>query len=257
MKYTLITGASGGIGYELAKKFAAAGNHLILVSRQGNMLQQIAVEFQKKYNTGVLVIEKDLGLPGAADEVYHMVREKSVTVNNLVHNAGFYMQGAFAETGWEKEQQLIYLQCINHIKLIKLFLPEMLKKNEGGILNVCSTGSFMPGPYNAIYCAAKSFLLSFSEALAEELKNTNIHVTALCPGATRTAFQDFSKRKNNLLTPVMDAQSVAETGYRAFIKGKRVAIPGTGNKMQVFMVRFLPGRLVTKLAGIFVLKTLE
>ena len=255
MNYTLITGASSGIGKELAKIFASKGDGLILVARQENKLRHIASELNAEYNAKVLIIQQDLSLPEAAEKIFNQVKEWSAPINKLVNNAGFYVQGPFSDTLWEKEQELIQLQCINHIKLVKLFLPEMLIRKNGGILNVCSTGSFMPGPYNAIYCAAKSFILSFSEALAEELDGSGIKVTALCPGATNTSFQDFNERKTSFINPLMDASAVAKMGYKALKKGKRVVVPGMANKAQVFALRFLSRRFVAKFAGRYVQKS--
>jgi len=255
MNYTLITGASSGIGYELAKIFARNGSYLVLVARQENKLRQIASEFNKNHNIKTLIIHQDLSQPDAADKVFDKVKERSITVDNLVNNAGFYIQGPFSQTSWKKEQELIQLQCINHTKLVKLFLPEMLKMKAGGILNVCSTGSFLPGPYNAIYCASKGFILSFSEALAEELTSSVIKVTALCPGGINTSFQDLNKRKHSFFNPLMDAAVVAKSGYNALMQGKRVTVPGITNKMQVFALRFFSRRSVAKLAGMFVQDT--
>lgn len=128
---------------------------------------------------------------------------------------------------------------------------DMLKRKDGGILNVCSTGSFMPGPYNAIYCAGKSFKLSFSEASAEELAGSGIKVTALCPGGTNTSFQDLNKRKQSFMNPLMDASVVAKRGYNGLMKGKRVVVPGIANKIQVFALCLLPRWVVAKLAGMY------
>lgn len=257
MNYTLITGASSGLGYEMAKIFAENGSYLILVARQENKLRQIAAELNENHNIKTLIIHQDLSQPGAADKVFGQVKGRSIAVDNLVNNAGFYIQGPYSETSWEKEQELIQLQCINHTELVKLFLPEMLKMKAGGILNVCSTGSFLPGAYNAIYCATKSFMLSFSEALAEKLTGSGIKITALCPGGINTSFQDLNKRKHSFFNPLMDAQVVAKSGYNAFMKGKRVVIPGIANKMQVFALRFLPRSSVAKLAGMFVQSTIN
>lgn len=257
MCFTLITGASNGIGYELAKIFAKKGHHLILVARRENKLHEIAKEFRANHPIKALVIPQDVSQADAADKIFDQIKAWGVSVNNLVNNAGFYVQNAFSDTEWKKEQELIQLQCINHTKLVKLFLPEMLKRKDGGILNVCSTGSFMPGPYNAIYCAAKSFMLSFSEALAEELSGTGIRVTALCPGGTNTSFQKFDKRKVNFIHPLMKASVVAKSGYDAFIQGKRIIIPGMANKMQVFALRFLPRWLAARYAGKYMLNTLN
>ncbi len=252
MYYTLVTGASSGIGYELALLFAKNGHNLILVARQKSKILNLAAELKKKYTVDIAVISIDLSQANCAVEIFRQVQLKALHVNYLVNNAGFYIKGAFSETSWEKEQELIYLQCLNHTHLIKLFLPAILKQGKGGILNVCSTGSFTPGPFNAIYCAAKSFMLSFSEALAEEVAGSGVTITALCPGGTKTSFQDFSNRKRSFFNPIMDASIVAKAGFHALMKGKNVVIPGISNKIQVFIIRFLPRFLVRKLAGKFI-----
>jgi short-subunit dehydrogenase len=254
MNYTLITGASSGIGYELALLFAKNGHNLILVARQENKLIQLANALKKNYKIEALIISFDLSHTNVAEEIFRLVQEKTISVNYLVNNAGFYVKGGFPETTWEEEQKLIQLQCLNHTQLIKLFLPGMLKRGNGGILNVASTGAFVPGPYNAVYCAAKSFVLSFSEALMEEVSGFGITVTALCPGGTYTDFQDFSKRKKSIFFPIMEASIVAEIGYKALMKGKSVVIPGMANKIQVFLMRFIPRNFVSKLTGLIVAK---
>ncbi|MBI9053366.1 MAG: SDR family oxidoreductase [Bacteroidales bacterium] len=249
MDYTLITGASSGIGYELALLFAKNGHNLILVSRNKNRLTKITDNLKKDFKIETHIIPIDLSNTNAAEEVFRLVKEKSITVNYLVNNAGFYVKGIFSDNSWDDEQNLIQLQCLTHTQLTKLLLPNMLKQGKGGILNVGSTGSFVPGPHNAIYCAAKSFVLSFSEALAEELSVTGVRVTALCPGGTKTAFQQFDDKKKSFLFPVMKASVVAQAGYKALMKGKRLAIPGLTNKFQVMLVRFIPRKLVTKLTS--------
>jgi len=249
MNFALITGASRGIGYELALLFAKNRHNLILVSRHKDVLIQLADNLSNNYKIIVLAIPIDLSHPDAAEEIFRLVLEKSISVDYLVNNAGFYVKGAFSETSWEDEQKMIQLQCITYSQLTKLFLPGMLERGMGRILNICSTGSFVPGPYNAVYCAAKSFVLSFSEALSEEVRGTGVTVTALCPGGTKTAFQDFTKRRKSFFFPVMDASMVAKIGYEALMKGKRVVIPGMANKMQVFLIRFIPRNLVTRLIG--------
>lgn len=247
--YALITGASMGIGYELAKRFAKNGYDVILVARQENKLVQLARELEKEYTIHARVMAIDLSRPDAANEISKWIKDKSLTVDYLVNNAGFYVKGPFAETCWEEEMKLIQLQCLNHTRLTKLLLPGMLNRGRGGILNVCSTGSFVPGPYNAIYCAAKSFVLSFSEALAEEVSGSGVTVTALCPGGTKTTFQDFGKRKRSFFFPLMCPSRVAAIGYKALMKGKRVVVPGMANKIQVFTLRFIPRKIAARLSG--------
>jgi short-subunit dehydrogenase len=251
--YALITGASSGIGLELAQLFARNGHNLILISRQKNKLQQIANNFEKDYKIRVLVIPKDLSNVDAARIIFRLVKEKSIAVNYLVNNAGFYVKGAFSDTSWEDEQRLIQIQCSTHTQLTKLFLPEMLKQGKGGILNIGSTGSFVPGPFNAVYCAVKSFVLSFSEAIAEEVKGSGVTVTTLCPGGTETAFQPIDNRRKSMFIPVAKASIVAQKGFRALMKGKRIAVPGVTNKILVTLVRFIPRCIITRLSGSMVI----
>lgn len=248
MGYTLITGASSGIGYELATVFAEKEHSLILIARRENKLKELAKYLQATYQVKALVMAQDLSHNNSAEEIYRQLQERSIDVDYLVNNAGFYVKGAFSDTSWKQEHDLIQLQCITHTQLVKCFLPQMLKKGRGGILTICSTGSFVPGPYNAIYCAAKSFLLSFSEALAEEVAGSGIRVTAICPGGVKTNFQDLTQRKSSLCS-LAEASEVARSGYRALMKGKRVAIPGICNQLQIFLLRLMPRNLVAKLTG--------
>ena len=254
MNYTLISGASSGIGYELALLFAKNGHNLILVARQKNKLQQLADELKKNYTIETLIFSLDLSHTNGAKEIFEQVQKKSIHINYLVNNAGFYVKGAFSTTSWGEEQGLIQLQCLNHTQLIKLFLPAMLKQGKGGILNIGSTGSFVPGPYNAVYCAAKSFILSFSEALAEEVSGSGITISVLCPGRTNTVFQDLSTRRKSIFFPTMEASRVAKIGYNGLMKGKRVIIPGLSYKIQVFLMRFIPRNMVSKLTGSLIKK---
>ncbi|MBC8321882.1 MAG: SDR family oxidoreductase [Bacteroidetes bacterium] len=254
MNYALITGASSGIGYELALLFAKNGHNLILVARQKNKLQQLADELKNNHQVETLVIPLDLSRTDAASEIFEQLQAKSIHVDYLVNNAGFYVKGTFSETSWKEEQKLIQLQCLNYTQLTKLFLPAMLNQRAGGILNIGSTGSFVPGPYNAVYCAAKSFVLSFSEAVAEEVSGSGVNITALCPGGTNTNFHKFNERKSSIFFPMMKASKVAKSGYKALMQGKRVVVPGVSNKIQVFLLRFIPGKLVSKLAGFIVTK---
>ena len=253
MKTSLITGASSGIGYKMAKLFTSHGHNLVLVARNYDRLKEISKELAIGKSIQIQTLVADLSQTDSANKLYRQLMEKSIHVNYLVNNAGFYIKGSFADSSWEKEEELIQIQCIQHTHLTKLLLPEMIKSGDGGILNVCSTGSFIPGPFNAIYCAAKSFVLSFSEALAEEVKGTGVHVTALCPGGTKTNLQDFNNRKMGF----MEASSVAKAGYHGFFKGKRLVIPGIGNKLQVFLARILPKRMVIKMASAFMKKQIE
>jgi hypothetical protein len=249
MNYTLITGASRGIGYELAVLFAKNQHNVILVARDEEKLKKVSDYLGNTYHVKILTIPADLSHPHAADEIYRNVLEHNISVYYLVNNAGFYIKGSFLETSWEEEQKLIQLQCLTHSRLIKLFLPGMISQGRGGILNIGSTGSFVPGPYNAVYCAAKSFVLSFSQALAEEVSGTGVTVTALCPGGTKTDFWMGTERKSSFLFPMLDASLVAEAGYRGLMKGKRIVIPGKVDRINVFLARFIPAKILTGIAG--------
>ncbi len=249
MNYALITGASSGIGYELALLFAKNGHNLILVARRENKLLQLVDKLKTNYKIETQIIFLDLSRTDAAREIFRQVHEKSVHVNYLVNNAGFYVKGPFSETLWEAERNLIELQCLQYTQLIKLFLPAMLQHNKGGILNIGSTGSFVPGPFNAVYCASKSFVLNLSEALAQEVSGTGVTISALCPGRTNTTFQNLRNRNRSVFFPTMEPSRVAQIGYHSFMKGKRVIIPGWTYKIQVALTRFIPRGIVTRLTS--------
>ena len=179
----------------------------------------------------------------------HFLSENQLEINYLVNNAGFYLHGPFLETDASREETLLHLQVHTPTKLIRALLPGMSGLPRAGILNVASTGSRVPGPYNAVYCAVKSYLYSLSEALAEELAGTRVTVTTLIPGGTHTAFQDLSSRKNNWFNPMMEAERVAKAGYEALMKGRRRCIPGWHNKVQLAILHLLPASVAVKLAA--------
>jgi short-subunit dehydrogenase len=168
-----------------------------------------------------------------------------------VNNAGFVIYGSFSRTRWEDVSKMMRLHMETTTRLIKLFLQDMLQNNRGRILNVGSTGSFVPGPYVSVYCATKSYLLSLSEALAEELRGSGVTVTTLCPGGTKTEFETKAIRNGSSKPKSggMEAKKVARIAYRAFMRGKRIVVPGLLNKMQVFAIRFLPRAIIAKLTG--------
>ena len=248
-KTALITGASSGIGHEFSKLFAEDGYNLVLVARNKQRLKQLADELERKFGISVLTISKDLSVVTAPEEIFNELQQESIYIDILVNNAGFNVYGSFSGTDLMEELQMIQVNLVSLTHLTKLFLPGMLRKGHGKILNVGSTGSFGPGPFNAVYCATKAFVLSFSEAIAEELQGTGIAVTALCPGATKT---EFFKRANmvdiNLLKRgVMDAKTVAEIGYNSLMEGERLVIAGTNNKLMIFLIRFMPRKMITKM----------
>ncbi len=247
MPSVLITGASGGIGYELAKLFAADKYSLILVARDKAKLESISGEFRSKYNVDVKVIQVDLSVASSASEVFAEAIQNNAEIDVLVNNAGFGGNGKFAETDLGVELDMMALNDTALVTLTKLALPGMLKRGRGKILNIASTAAFVPGAFMAIYYASKAFVLSFSEALASELKGTGVTVTCLCPGPTLTGFQKRAGTGNSMLhkaQSVMTPEAVAWKGYSALMKGKAVVIPGFMNKLSIQSTRFMP-RFVT------------
>ncbi|RZS92558.1 SDR family NAD(P)-dependent oxidoreductase [Aquimarina brevivitae] len=250
MNTALITGASSGIGLELAIVFARHNINLVLVARSEEKLQKIKATLESEYPIAVFLIIKDLTKPDAAKEVFETTTSNEITVDYLVNNAGFGDFGKFSENDWEKEKAMIDLNIIALTQLTKLYLPSMLSHNNGKILNVASVAAFMPGPLMAIYYATKAFVLHFSEAIANELNDTNITVTALCPGATKSSFSEVANMKDSKLfksSNLPSSKTVAEYGYKAMMKGKTVAVHGWKNKLLLFTTRFIPRTIVTKL----------
>lgn len=242
--FTLVTGASGGIGRELSYVFARNGHNLVLVARSGEKLSELAEEISAKYHVETRIIVSDLSADRAADILYAETQNQGMFIENLVNNAGFGDYGFFPETDKHKNERMIALNIAALTNLTHLYLPEMVKAGKGKILNVASVAAFMPGSYMTLYYATKAFVLSFSEGLAAELKGTGISVTALCPGPTHTGFESTSANGGELglfgKMPVASAQSVAEYGYRAMRRGKKVAIYGLINKTLIFIIRFSP-----------------
>lgn len=245
----LITGASTGIGNELAKLFAHDKYSLVLVARNEQKLQEVADELKESYNTSSLIITKDLSVPLAAQEIFHELKQKEISIDVLVNNAGVGVYGNFSETDLEKEIKMIDLNISSLIKMTKLFLPQMEIKRHGKILNVASLAGFMPGPGMSVYYASKAFVLSFSESLSEELKDSGITVTALCPGPTKTQFEKNADFTFSHAMHLMDAQKVARIGYRALMRGRAVVIPGLRNNLFPFLIRFSPRKLVRYIVG--------
>ena len=247
MKTALITGASSGIGYELAKIHAAKGGDLVLVARNKAKLDELKVELEKQFNVSVYTIGKDLSIVDAALEVYKETSEKGIQIDYLINNAGFGDFGMFSETEWEKEYQMINLNITALTYFTKLYLKDMLKCKSGKIMNVASTAAFVPGPTMAVYCATKPYVLSFSEAVDNEVREFGVTVTALCPGATESGFMTAASAENSSLfkgKKLPSSKEVAEYGYNAMLKGKPVAIHGFVNQALAFFVRLMPRKLV-------------
>jgi uncharacterized protein len=247
---TLITGASTGIGRELAHICARAGQSLVITARDVAALEALAAEITGRHRVEVLPIAHDLSNETGGITLFEKVRSAGVGIDVLINNAGVGLYGAFASTDLAAEKRLMQLNVVSLVELSKRCVHEMLARRRGRIMNVASTAAFVPGPTMAVYYASKAFVLSFSEALAEELRDSGISVTALCPGPTRTEFQTRAGVGSSKLFKgaVMDAPSVAEAGFRAMMRGDRVVVPGPRNKMVPFAARLLPRRVMAVLS---------
>lgn len=243
----LITGASRGIGYELAKIFAASGYHLIVVGKDELRLRTICAELGRKYTIPVHAIAVDLSLSGSAEQVVREISRQSLKVDVLINNAGFGTFGPFQKTPAIRESAMMQVNMVALTELTKLLLKDMLARRSGRILNVASTAAFQPGPLMAVYYASKAYVLSFTEALANELRGSGVTVSVLCPGPTRTEFQRTAEIQPTTLSDwfSMDASTVAAIGYRGLMRENTLIIPGLVNKLLAFIARLVPRRLAT------------
>jgi short-subunit dehydrogenase len=235
---------------EFARIFAREGYSLVLVARSADKLRQVASELEKAYGTLSLILATDLTDPGASSYVLDQTTRAGIRVDVLVNNAGFGQYGLFAENDLEECLRQIQLNVTTLTHLTRLYLPAMIERKNGGILNVASTAAFQPGPLMAVYFATKAYVLHLSEALSNELKGTGVTVTCLCPGATATEFHKRAKATGQRLLRMgsMDARTVAEDGYRALMAGKPVVISGFKNWLVAQSVRVSPRSLVTAIA---------
>ena len=246
-KTALITGASSGIGTELSKLLAKKGYNLILVARSKNKLEDLKAKIEKNNNVKANVILKDLSEQNAVKELYDEVKSKNIAVDVLVNNAGFGDFCEYVGSDIEKQDAMMNVNIKALADAVYYFGADMKKRREGKILNVASIAAFIPGPYMAVYYASKAFVLSFSEAVAKELKEYNVTVTALCPGPTNTGFENAADMKGKStmfakLKPV-SAKLVAKKGYKGMMKGRRVKFCSLGNAIATFSARFTPNRL--------------
>jgi uncharacterized protein len=247
----LITGASGGIGEQFARQLAARGVNLILVARTASKLEALAKDLSDTYSVQTTVIAQDLTRPEAARQIGARVRELGLNVDLLINNAGFASYGEFAALPLAHELEMIQVNITALTELTHRLLPGMLERRRGRVLNVASTAAFMPGPLMAVYYASKAYVLSFSEALGEELRGSGVHVTALCPGPVATGFQDRAQMQESKLVSganaLMSAEEVAREGLAAMFAGQAVRVVGRVNKIQTLMPRFLPRSAVPRL----------
>ncbi|MHC1685414.1 MAG: SDR family NAD(P)-dependent oxidoreductase [Clostridiaceae bacterium] len=250
--YTLITGATSGIGLELVHLAAKDKKNLILIARNQSELIKIKELLTSQYSIEVHIIVKDLKDNNSAEEIYKEIDELELNVDELINNAGVGSFGSFNDINKDIDLDMINVNIYSLTYLIKLVLPKMIENNKGKILNVASTAAFMPGPFMAVYYASKSYVLLLSEALASELKNTNVTVSVLCPGPTKTNFQSRAKMKKSdfVKAGVMDAKTVARMGYEGMKRGKRVIIPGVVNKSLITFMKFMPRTVAASLVKI-------
>ena len=248
-KTVLITGASGGLGLAFAELFAGKGYDLVIVARSEDKLGKIRENLEKKYASSVEAIPCDLTVKDSAKSVYEKVKEKGIKIDVLVNNAGFGDFGEFVECDFEKQYEMVNLNIIALMQMTHCFLKDMKSCHSGKILNVDSIAAFQAGPLMSVYYATKAFVLSFSEALSEELKGSGVTVTALCPGPIDTGFEKRAELgKSGLFKnlKVWSADEVADYGYRAMMKGKVVTVKGGMNKLIVFSTRLAPRSLVRR-----------
>jgi len=248
-KTALITGASSGIGKEFARIHAEKGGSLIIVARRLDKLTELKNELEQKHKVHVTAIAKDLSVNGAAKELYEEVKHTGVQVDYLINNAGFGLLGKFHELSWERQMQMINLNMIALSELMYLFLPDMVSRNSGKILNTSSTASLMPGPLQALYYATKSYVTFLGNAIAEELHDTEVTVTTLMPGATESEFaQTSGMDKTSLFKKTATARSVAEDGYNGMIKGKLDVFSGLTPSVKILkaMIPFMPKKMMLK-----------
>lgn len=246
-KLALVTGASRGIGLEFAKQLGQAGYNLALVARSKDKLETIAVECRDRFGIAVQVFGCDLALPNAAHEVQAQIPDCDV----LINNAGFANNGKFAKMNETEMLQELQLDVVTLTQLTRLYIPGMIERKDGKVLNVASTAGFLPGPNMAVYYASKAYVISFSEAIAQEVRGTGVTVTVLCPGATYTGFQERAKVETTPLfrLPMAKAADVAKAGIEGMMRGKPVVVPGMTNKLVAISPKLTPRRLLVAISG--------
>ena len=244
----LITGASSGIGAELAELCAAGGYTVILVARRSGLLADLATRLAQTHGIEARVLAADLADPAAPQTIFEQTRGEPIEI--LINNAGFGLRGPHAETEWAADARLLQVNVVALAHLTKLYLPEMLRRRSGRILNVASTAAFVPGPFMAMYYASKAFVLSFSHAIASEVKGTGVTVTVLCPGPTRTGFVEAAGMAETKLFSgsAMSAAEVARQGYLAMLAGKVEVIAGARNRWMMLGTRLAPRTMLAEIA---------
>lgn len=246
----LITGASGGIGAELARYHAARGGDLVLVARSEDKLKALQLELENAHKIKVMVVVADLAQPESADQIFSATEQAGLNIDILINNAGFGGHGKFHERQLRKDQAMMQVNMVSLVNLTHLYLQGMVQQNYGKILHVASTAAFLPGPLQAVYYATKSFVVSFSQAISQELEGTNVTSTALCPGAVATGFVSAGDLEGiKVWDKAATAESVAKCGYDAMIKGDLVKINEKGLSFLLnWIIPFLPRKTILKLS---------
>jgi short-subunit dehydrogenase len=248
-RWALITGASAGIGAELARQLAAGGANLVLTARRKDRLDQLAAELQGAYGPSVEVLAADLAQPGAPDAIFAFIQGKGIALDLLVNNAGFGAYGEFTEIPLRRQLEMVQVNVAAVIHLTHLFLPAMIERRRGDILILASTAGFQGVPYLAAYAATKSFDLFFAEALAEEVRQYGVRVTALCPGATSTEYQEVAGQPDYAFRTPERVDKVVRVGLEALARGKPSVISGVRNTIMLQSQRLAPRRLVTAITA--------
>ena len=249
----LVTGASSGIGLELARCFASDGSRLVLVARNTAALEKLAGELRRNHKVESIVLTADLSQSETPKKIFSELKGRGMVVDILVNNGGFGAHGLFSELPLQRQIEMIQVNVTALMELTGLFLPGMVERRHGGVLNVASVAGFVPGPGMAVYYATKAFVLSFTEALAGELAGTGIKVMALCPGPTETNFGSVARVNGARLVRVasMTAREVAFRGHRAFRGRRVVVVSGWRNRLLVVLIRLTPRLLVRRITGKF------
>jgi len=247
----LVTGASSGIGLELARCFAADKSNLVLVARTTSALEKLANELRQAHGVKVDILTADLVRPESPAKIFSELKGRGIAVDILVNNAGFGLHGAFVDLPLNRQLEIVSVNISALVELTGLFVPEMIRRKRGGILNVGSVAGFVPGPHMAVYYASKAFVLSFSEALHEELRGTGVHVTNLCPGPTESNFSQVARSHHTRKAQAkkMSSAAVARIGHADFRRMTHISVPGMSNKFLATAPRLLPRAFVRRMVG--------
>ena len=248
-RWALVTGASAGIGKALAEELASGGTHLLLTARRGDRLLELAKQLRSKHKISAEIFEADLSKPSAPEEIFQFTKEKGIAVDVLINNAGFGPYGELPSVEPQRLLDMVQVNCGAVLHLTRLFLPEMVARRRGDVLIVASTVAFQAVPYISTYAATKVFDLFLAEGLAEEMKPYGVRVCALCPGTTTSEFHDVAGHPSHARRRSETAEKVARTGLRALASGKSCVISGLGNYLGAQSQRFVPRRVVTRIAA--------